>query len=40
MSIAHGILEMHQAKIEIESEINQGTLIKIFLPLTLPTWKE
>jgi signal transduction histidine kinase len=40
MSIAHGILEMHQAKIEIESEINKGTEIKIFLPLTLPTWKE
>jgi len=40
MSIAHGILEMHQAKIEIESEINKGTQIKIFLPLTLPTWKE
>lgn len=40
MSIAHGILEMHQAKIEIESEIDKGTQIKIFLPLTLPTWKE
>lgn len=40
MSIAHGILEMHHAKIEIESEINKGTEIKIFLPLTLPTWKE
>lgn len=40
MSIAHGILEIHQAKIEIESEINKGTQIKIFLPLTLPTWKE
>ncbi len=40
MSIAHGILEMHHAKIEIESEISKGTEIKIFLPLTLPTWKE
>ena len=40
MSIAHEILEMHQAKIEIESEIDKGTQIKIFLPLTLPTWKE
>ncbi|KJS04851.1 MAG: hypothetical protein VR77_09915 [Flavobacteriales bacterium BRH_c54] len=40
MSIAHGILEMHHAKIEIESEIDKGTQIKIFLPLTLPTWKE
>lgn len=40
MSIAHGILEMHHAKVEINSEIDEGTEIKIFLPLTLPTWKK
>lgn len=40
MSIVHGIVELHHGKMEITSEKNIGTEIKLILPLTLPTWKK
>ena len=40
MSIVHGIVELHGGKMEISSEKNVGTEIKLILPLTLPTWKK
>ncbi len=40
MSIVHEIVELHGGKMEISSEKNVGTEIKLILPLTLPTWKK
>jgi two-component system NtrC family sensor kinase len=33
LSIVHGIVESHQGRIDVESEVGQGTTISIILPL-------
>jgi CheY-like chemotaxis protein len=35
MSVAYGIVNRHKGDIEIESEVGQGTTVRIFLPVNL-----
>jgi len=35
MSVAYGIVNRHKGEIEIESEVGQGTTVRIFLPVNL-----
>jgi two-component system, sporulation sensor kinase A len=40
LMVCYKIIEAHQGKIVIESEMNQGTTIDVILPINLPTYQK